>query len=413
MDSNDSNFGYFTNSSYNDRLQQWNDGIFRYLIFDVFIHCLYLVFGITGNTFVIYVYVTKLKGKETHRYFIPVLAAVDLTAIVGGSSFSITLDSLYLIYPSKFLCKIGWAICMFTTLYSVMVLLVISVQRYLLVCKPHGNQMTIFWKRISLVILTVVAAILCFPVAVFYGDKHIFNPVLNVTGVQCYIQDEYTNSTSLLIFNLTLLVLAVIVTSAFTSLYMLIGKAIYKKELQKKMRSKVTDAPCYSVTEMSASADTYLNESKSNNKLDYQSTFYIPTPKIGNGNKDGNEDFNMDTKSIQDMTLTIRHKMEAKQRMRQRVDARRFTWLFMTISIVFVIVFTPRLILVLVESLNTRFWDQVSGVERLVYTIIYRVYLIYHISNPIIYGFQDRDFKRHFKSIVCNRFKTLRINPQR
>jgi hypothetical protein len=105
------------------------------------------VIGIIGNSTIVVFYMFRIKERE-ERYFIPLLAIVDLVACFTSSAFYIMDNTFFYTYPNDAACRLMLFLQTCVPGASAHVLLIISVERYLLVCKPFGPKMTLFWKKI-------------------------------------------------------------------------------------------------------------------------------------------------------------------------------------------------------------------------------------------------------------------------
>ena len=82
-------------------------------------------------------------------------------------------------------------------------------------------------------------------------------------------------------------------------------------------------------------------------------------------------------------------------------SARRYSFMFMVISLVAILCYIPPWILILVESKNDNFWNNLTYSEAQVCSLIRRLYIVNHIVNPFIYGFFDSKFRHEVKKLVC------------
>lgn len=89
-------------------LDQENQIAIEYSLPFTIILIVYMCLGVLGNSAVLYIYLRKFKSYSDGRFFIPVLAVVDMTACVVNCSFHLSLTTSPLRYPSgNFGCKIG------------------------------------------------------------------------------------------------------------------------------------------------------------------------------------------------------------------------------------------------------------------------------------------------------------------
>lgn len=97
-------------------------------------------------------------------------------------------------------------------------------------------------------------------------------------------------------------------------------------------------------------------------------------------------------------------KSSAKRR-KDQINKRavhKFTFMFMLSTIIFLICYIPKVVLILLEARNPRFWEEFSDSGRAGMLFVYRMYIINNITNPIIYAFLDSQFRGEFKKLLKN-----------
>ena len=72
----------------------------------------------------------------------------------------------------------------------------------------------------------------------------------------------------------------------------------------------------------------------------------------------------------------------------------KITKIMLTITIVFVLSYTPAIVITIYAFVREDFWDVLSVHETVVCEFFLRFYLVNNICNPFIYGFWDKRFKR-------------------
>ncbi|CAG2216615.1 unnamed protein product [Mytilus edulis] len=174
------------NDSVEDRLTTWNLVEARkYILHDVFL-VLYFILGLVGNLIVLIVYKLRLKQTEG-KYFIPILAFVDMFVCI----FKAPLDLWKNLLPVKFTyiisCQIMWFLFNMCGFSSIFLLAVITLQRYLKVCRPFGSQLSLKLRRISLLVIFVLSVTVSAPFIIWSEQLRIPNFELNVTGYMCGI----------------------------------------------------------------------------------------------------------------------------------------------------------------------------------------------------------------------------------
>lgn len=390
-----------------EEIRKWNTELARDFIWNNYIIVIYLLFGVLGNSFVIYFYQFKMKNiKLDNRYFITPLAVLDMLACIIGSSQALMLNLRPVSIYSEVLCKTIWFSGQSIVGASGLLLAVIAVQRYLKVCRPFGFQLTLPWKRAAIVAVIVLSAGFSSPSLILYGRVDVPHPTLNITGSSCSkFTSEY--STMLTIYNIVIFLAAVFCIACLSICYGLIGRTIYiqMKKHGKKNKYLNTDSR-HSKSLHSCSAAELDSEVSSKDQLqvkrkdqeDEQSTSTwkktsllhdTQTRKMSVENSSSIRHFN---RSARRPTLNSVKKMFANH---------KYSWMFMTITIVFVIAFIPWNVITTLEALDPMFWNKLSGTKLALCFFVYRLYLINHMANPFIYGFFDGAFRQEMKKFVC------------
>ncbi|XP_048776241.2 cholecystokinin receptor-like [Ostrea edulis] len=394
------------NSSYlSDKLEKWNSELARGLTPNNVILSLYILTGLLGNSTVILIYRFKMRGNKEERYFIPFLATADLCGSLVCASFGIALNMMQAEFNNMHLCKAWWFFAAFTTFTSGFFLVIIAVQRYLKVCRPLAKQMTLKWKRFALSLSLLVAFIHAVPMVHFYGSVPFPNEEEGIVGLRCS-RLKTTNETGSLIFGGALVLITVACIVTLICLYSKIGYTI----LAHFKFSKIDCKP-----------DT-SSEVEKTSKIDH-SQVKIPS---SNGPLSDTDDgtYSVETYNTElseslppqkfikptGKTLTTNTKRERKvnpyksnaKRRKERLNLRvvhKFTLMFMLITIIFLICYIPKVIIMLLEARNSKFWEEFSDSARAGVLFVYRMYIINNITNPIIYAFLDEQFAKEIRSL--------------
>ncbi|CAG2241465.1 unnamed protein product [Mytilus edulis] len=201
------------------------------------------IVGILGNGSVIICYFFRIQERG-ERYFIPVLAVVDLVACITSSIFYVMDNTFFFNYPNDFMCRILIFLQLLVPAISASLLLIISVQRYLLVCKPHGPRMTLRWKRIAIVVACLFTLTYSAPVLAISGIKTSYETFQNYT-VQINVCKFSTAETSAMTtayfgFLLLLTIISILIT---ISLFIPVLKKIQLSFLGKFRRKRRNTLP--------------------------------------------------------------------------------------------------------------------------------------------------------------------------
>lgn len=391
-----------TNSSEDDvDIFTLNNQRAEFLTVNTVILCIYLVIGVLGNSLVFYIYKFCITKNRTDRFFIPYLAVSDAASCIIGSGFAISLNLLPIRFSGDALCKGLWFLTKWSTFVSALMLLLIAIERYKKVCKPFGPQMTSLAKQLSMVALFVVSAVFTFPTVFFHGE--ISFPARGTSGLTGYRCGRNTLLTGLegyfTVYNVILAVSALSGITVVTILYFFVGKTIYK---QTKFRNRFTSSPRKSYVSPKSDSgvcsegndDVFIENSVKENgenkaRKDSADSFYstddeldstdvgLPKQKSSNNRK----------KSIISHVYTVP----------QVLKKFKISILFMCISLVFVLTFTPRLVIMISEATNKDYWNGLTDHQIRTSLFFYRFYIVNNIVNPFLYAAFDSRFKQGIK----------------
>ncbi|XP_061163767.1 probable G-protein coupled receptor No18 [Saccostrea echinata] len=391
------------NTFLSEKLEKWNSDLARGLTPNNVILSLYIITGLVGNSIVILVYGFKMKGNKEERYFIPFLAFADLWASFVCASFGIALNMMQAQFNNTDLCKAWWFFAAFTTFCSIFILTIIAVHRYRKVCKPLGKQMTLKWKRVAMCIALALAFILSVPMTHFYGSVSFPNNEEGIVGLRCS-RLKTTNKTGSLIFGGVIVITAVTIIVTLICLYSKIGYTILVHfKYTKKKESSATEKNSkskHSQVGVSSSDDPLSETENRTEDTELSGAQSAPTSFTA---------ARITTLTINSAVVrkTNPHKSSAKKR--KEKDNRRvvykFTLMFMLITVIFLICYIPKVIIMLLEARNPKFWEEFSDSARAGVLFVYRMYIINNITNPFIYAFLDnmfaKEIKNFFKSCRC------------
>lgn len=86
-------------------VEDWNSEYARRYLASTILQSLFLVLGFSGNLMVIVIYTTRMKSKNDDRYFIPLLAGVDLLGCLVSTTLILINNNLPYKYPNSAICK--------------------------------------------------------------------------------------------------------------------------------------------------------------------------------------------------------------------------------------------------------------------------------------------------------------------
>lgn len=413
-----------SNDSYS--VSDWNKELSILLIPNDVILSLYIIIGVIGNTLVILVYRFRMKKQSEDRYFIPFLALTDLCASFICASFGIALNMMQAEFTNNNLCKAWWFFAAFSTYMSVFLLTIIAVHRYLKVCRPLGSQMSLFWKRFSVGVALCLSVILGGPTSALYGSVEFPNMERNIVGRRCSKLKDVSKAASLA-YGTVVIVFLIVCIGILIGFYGRIGYTIYRHfKYMSKQRLNGLSNPCSNDEHVTFTSESHSYDTKetiSSELTCSQSEIHsnkIYAPKLGYGlqntekvaqgtnvasHKEDKEDITMD---ISESHFTARNVEKATRKQKQnntkeesnRRVMYKFTVMFIVITIVFLICYIPKVILLVIEGLNPQFWENFTDTQRAGMLFLYRSYIINNIANVFIYAFMDKQFRKEAKLLL-------------
>lgn len=356
--------------------------------------------GAFGNLAVITLYVSRIKDKKGDRYFIPVLASVDCLGCLASGIFYTTDNAFLFVYPSDALCRLLIFLLTFASGFSAHTLLAIALQRYLLICRPFGKQLTLFWRRLSLGVITAVSLGYALPLLGIGGIRHSNSTYLQQTFPShvCVLSVESSVGTLLYFGLMALLTVANILVTA--GLYIPITRAIYRTfSFQKRTN-------CHKNQEWRSS------ESRSTqiSHVEVQET------RVGGQTRPPAVSPKTETRTITQKTESAeQHQEHTHASKRDRVKA-KINLMFFIIILVYIVSYLPTLgILIATYALSDFTWLDLSAEGINIWLFCARFLLLNHVINPVIYGYFDLKFRTEFVKLccgICRRRKEYSVNSQ-
>lgn len=208
------------------------------LIPNTVIHLTEGAIGIFGNIIVLVMYSRYIADKNGTRYFIPVLAVVDLMGCLSNVVQFQLDNTLRYTYPDVHLCKTLFFLMIMSGGLSAHLIFAISLQRYLMICRPFGQQMTRKYCRLAFVIFVIFSFGYAAPVLKFGGFNEIkiwlkrksgnVNRTFSITIGSCHFDDGSHGPRVMVPYFGTLLVLSFMNIIATSGLYIPVTKTIYR-----------------------------------------------------------------------------------------------------------------------------------------------------------------------------------------
>lgn len=348
--------------------------------------------GVFGNIIVLVMYSRYIADKNGTRYFIPALAVVDLMGCLSNVVQFQLDNTMRYTYPDVRLCKTLSFLMIMSGGLSAHLIFAIALQRYLMICRPFGQQMTRKYCRIAFVIFVFFSLGYAAPVLKFGGFIEIKRwlkrkndnktRIISFTTRSCHFDDGSHGPRVMVPYFGILLVLSFINIIATSSLYIPVTKTIYRTlSSNKNHGNRVSrmldgDTPISSKETHSTSVEKIKMSEIPQQSQNTKSKRPGPEIKAGPGIK-----FALET--------------DREQKARKRISV-----MFLIIIIVYVVSYLPSLTTQVYDFLST---ERMSGYRWNIHMFCLRLNLLNHIANPYIYWFYDVNFRKELQKLCCKR----------
>ncbi|XP_061164399.1 gastrin/cholecystokinin type B receptor-like [Saccostrea echinata] len=406
------------NATYiSEKLEKWNRELTESLILNDVILSLYMIMGLLGNSTVIIIYGFMMKGNKEERYFIPFLAVVDLCGCLVSSSSAIALNMMQATFYNIYACKAVHFLTMFLTFTSGLFLLIIAVHRYLKIRKPFGKQMTLKWKQFAMCLSLITALTSSLPMIYFFGLVPFPNTKEGIIGWRCS-RLKSANKTLSLIFGTFVVIATVTVMLSLLILYSKIGYTILQHfNITNDKNKSCSEAEITDVDQFQKKISTQDDPLSAKDNKNHP--IQLDSIKVTGYNSSETDDTRLSgmnspetsAKTTQKISIKIttyrgntnQHDSKSSVIQRKNKQNRRvvykLTLMFMLITVIFLICFIPKVIIMLLEARNPKFLEELLDSARAGISFVSRMYIINYITNPFIYAFLDNKFACEVKKL--------------
>ena len=260
-------------------LQEYSGKITRILLPIDILCSIIILFGVIGNIFVLILYAIRMKKDQREsRYFIPILAFYDLMVCILSEIYFLSRTFLMTPFQSDELCKTLLFFLAQTVMTSDAFLLVIAIQRHIMICRPLGKQMTIFWRRISIALVIAANIAYSIPVTIVSGVQESALVYRNVTisGQRCSIGNEEYPLFQRIYYGIVIFIIVanIVVT---TAMYIPIACVVYRRLRKKSAKQRVGNKTQSSSTPRIADTSfaTQLNACNRQPKTNFNMMFFM------------------------------------------------------------------------------------------------------------------------------------------
>lgn len=360
-------------------LEKWNSTLLHQLLFNTVILWVYFAVGIVGNSVVLFFYSFRIKGKLEDRFLIPHFAFFDLLATVF-TTIDKTLDNIFpVMYPNHRLCQISNFTSRVFAATGDGVLLLIAFQRYYRICRPFQFQRPLPNDRVCLILIFLAAVVLNSPVFLFYELHQVSHLDQNIIGYRCdHIHHNLQYSYVMAGYDIFVFILIVVAMVTISVLYVFIARAIKRSAVKSKKKSTDISPSSYAKSEVDQSKESTaetiecLFKSTADDKSKKSVNHFIRNSSVSSLGK------------LASLTGTLRNKYQTN----------RFSYMFMTIALLFIITYIPSNILKMCELHHPEMWIELPHWRLHVYLFFRQGYILNHVVDPFIYGLFDSGFRR-------------------
>ncbi|XP_062575865.1 5-hydroxytryptamine receptor 1A-beta-like [Saccostrea cucullata] len=376
--------------------------------FDLALGCTILIgiaalVGIAGNLMIIFFYFFRIKDRG-ERYYIPILAVIDFLASITSSLYNIMDNSYFYNYPNDVICRLLSALQVCVPGISAHVLLLISIQRYLLVCKPFGPKMTLYWKRVALGLVCGITVVYSVPILGTAGVKTSQEVYLNhnVTVKICKFSADSSSYITIYFGILSLIIIGNIVATGAFYIPVLKQVRIAFRSFRRKVANKYKEDTV--PTELEAVSDSNAEQIEmktiSVSNASTPATNELPVSNLSPGKNaepgsitetDDTEDVGTNNPNISKNENTDDKPKEMKETKSKRKSVqRRLTMMFFVLILAYIISYIPPLVfLVLTYAIENFNFLTLTKTESVLWIYLPRLVFLNHVINPFIYGYYD------------------------
>ena len=153
------------------------------------------IFGSFGNISVLYVYSQKYP-KCNFKYFVLFLAAIDCISCLVVMPLEVMTFVQWFVFPAAWLCKFKSFFMAFTVCASASLLLLIAIDRFRKVCRPHAAQIKPDLAMKLAFLVLVLSAIPATSDAILWGEHtyHTHYGKIEVKATICEKDDAYKDT---------------------------------------------------------------------------------------------------------------------------------------------------------------------------------------------------------------------------
>lgn len=170
-------------TNYTFSLEKWNSYYTELYLPNTVLLTVGLLVGMFGNATVIFVYQQGLKNKGHGRFFIPILATIDLICVLLSAIYNIVQITRHVTFPGSWVCKLFVYSIRVILSQSAMLMAAIAVTRFQQICQITQRRITTSHLRIFIAFAGIFCALSNIPTLFVFGTVEVYKE--NITGYKC------------------------------------------------------------------------------------------------------------------------------------------------------------------------------------------------------------------------------------
>ena len=413
-----------SNHGLSKKMNDYHVSIINELIFEntLLPSMIYLVvllcIGLPGNVLVCYIYHTKngshmtgigkpRRKMKSSDIFILALAWLDILNCILSVPVEIYILRYFAQFDYPWICKLSRYASMVLNASSSFVLLGIAVDRFIGIKYSHSKHRFTASTAIKLVIVSVLLAIIIsLPGIALYGTQILHLKLKPyIYGKTCLIEDHFVHTKYPLMLSMFLLTLHLLFDAFFIILYGIVGKKIIRNRNLSSIRTHKDRRKSRS----NISQEIEISHITFNNALQQR-----PVDKNENielkGFKYRSEDDETSDNQVKSSAQYEDNRNNKKPNINKQKDsavhgkvykAGKTTFMLFAVTIVFMLTFAPYCAIAILRSVSSDdFYIKLSNIEKMVYQLFLRSYLLSSAANPLIYSFLSDKFRQQCRNIL-------------
>lgn len=413
-----------SNHGLSKKMNDYYVGIINELIFEntLLPSMIYLIvllcIGLPGNVLVCYIYHTKngshmtgtgipRKKMKSSDIFILALAWLDILNCILSVPVEIYILRYFAQFDYPWICKVSRYASMVLNASSSFVLLGIAIDRFIGIKYSHSKYRFTASTAIKFVTVSVLLAIIIsLPGIALYGTQTLhlkLEPY--IYGKTCLIEDHFVHTNYPLMLSMFLLTVHLLFDTFFIILYGIVGKKIIRNRNLSSIRTHKDRRKSRSNTSQDIEI-SHITFSNALHQRDVDKNGNIELKGFKYRSEDDETFDNQVKSSVQYEDNNSNKKPNINKQKDSAVHGKVYkagktTFMLFAVTIVFMLTFAPYCAIAILRSVSSDdFYINLSNIEKTLYQLFLRSYLLSSAANPLIYSFLSDKFRQQCRNIL-------------